>query len=499
MKNKSHLASMNQVDKEVYYGIIPILQKERIYSFWDILLVTAAWAIATWCYVQGGYVSTLVGFREALTSTIFGMVLAGLLLCSVVLISTRYGIDIWMYQRALFGYLGVIVIFILSIAASFGYEAINAKLYANSITLLMESAGVSVGEAWSPWIATTCIIFGAWIALRGPIAVKIATRIMVPSLLLLGVVIIGLVFSQFSFSELAAIKPLYADAYGGPRENFMMVMEWNIAFIFTWVAATGVLARLVKRERASYWGHVWGFSIIMAIFISIGTLTALAMLSMTGKESVDPTEWLIELGGPIMGVLSLIFIGIANITTQAVALYSFTVSTKIIRPNWSYNKVAIFWSVWCIALIFWGGIWDYYDVFLAVVGSTCGPLTALILTDFYIVRKRKFSMRAIYRLAGANAYKYTGGFNIPVLISFGVGLFCYFLVYDPINSVIKSGIFLYTTATGFAMVTSSCSYIVLSLIKPINRYLRKDMQEEQEFKSVSKSSDLPLASNNENA
>ncbi|MBP1933359.1 purine-cytosine permease family protein [Ammoniphilus resinae] len=472
-------SQVNQVNNDVYYGIIPILHKERIYGFWDILLVTGAWAIATWCYVQGGYIATLVGVKEAITSTLFGMTFSGLILCLAVLIPTRYGIDLWVYQRALFGYLGVVVMAVLAIMASFGYEAVNADLYANSITLLLDSAGIPVGEAWKPWIASTCIIFGGWIALRGPIAVKRATQIMVPSLMLVGVVIIFLVFRSYSFSELAAIKPLYPDAYGGPFENYMMVMEWNIAFIFAWFAALGVLARLVRNERTSYWGHVGGFSVIMAIFICIGALTALAMVAATGKESVDPTEWLIELGGPTLGILSLIFIGVANVTTQAVALYSFTVSTKIIKPDWNYKKVAIFWSVWCIVLLFWGRVFEYYSVFLAVVGATSGPMIALLLTDFYLVRKQRFSLKAIFQIKGNNAYKYTGGFNIPVLIAYGLGLYSYFLVYDPINYVIKSDIFLYTTATGLSMIVSAGVYYILSLFKPINQYLRKDVMDQE--------------------
>lgn len=478
-------SGLNQLDNEVYYGIIPLLRKDRIYNFWDILLVTGAWAIATWCYVHGGQIATIVGMKEALTATFFGMTIAGLVLCLAIIIPTRHGIDIWVYQRAMFGYVGVVVFAILIIASQFGYEAVNAKVYAGSIMGILDAFGVHPPEAWEPWIASTCIILGGWIALRGPIAVKKATRIMVPSLIAVGIIIVLSVFTKFSFSDLASITPPYIDSYGSSWESYMLVMEWNIAFIFAWFGALGVLARMVKTERASYWGHVGGFSVIMAIFICIGALTALAMYAATGIESVDPTDWLIELGGPLFGLLSLVFIGIANITTQAVALYSLTVSTKIIKPDWSFKKVAIFWSFWCIVLIFWGGIWDYYNVFLALIGATCGPIVALLLVDFYIVRKQKFSMRALYQVDGLNSYRYTGGYNIPVLVSFAAGIAGYFFAYDPINAVPRMEIFLYTTATGFAMLVSAAVYLILNMFKPINAYLRKDIQQDKHYKKAS--------------
>lgn len=466
-----------RVNEEVYYGIIPTTRKDKMYNFWDILLATGAWAIATWCYVQGGYGATILGMKEVITNTFFGMTLAGLILCLAVIIPTRYGIDLWVYQKAVFGYRGMTLIAILAIASSFGYEAINAQLYANSITKIVEAAGIRVASGWSPWIASTCILFGMWIALRGPIAVKKATRIMVPSLMAVGVIIIILVFSNYSFAELAAIKPLNLADYPNRWEAYMIVMEWNIAFIFAWYAALGVLPRLVKTERESYWGHVGGFAMIMAIFICIGAITALAMVAATGVESVDPTEWLITLGGPALGLLSLIFIGIANITTQAVALYSFTVSTKVLKPDWSYRNVAIFWSVWCLILVFWGGIWNYYSTFLSVVGAICGPGVALLLVDFYIIRKQRFSMASLYSRKKSSAYNYTGGFNIAVCIAFAAGIICYFLVYDPINAVPRSNVFLFTTATGLAMAVSAGTYWLLSQFEPIRRYIRKDLDE----------------------
>lgn len=481
--SKQH--KLNQTDNEVYYGTVPMLRNERVYSFWDILLATGAWAIATWCYVHGAQIAKIVGLKAAVTNTLFSMVLVGLIMYFLVIISTRHGIDIWVYQRALFGYVGVVFFAMFMIAAQFGYPALNAKVYSSSIMKIVEASGIPLSEAWTPWIASTCIIFGGWIALKGPIAVKKATRIMVPSLILVGVIIVASVFIKFSPSSLDSIQPPQADLYASFWEGYMVVTEWNIAFIFAWFVALGVFARLVKTERASYWGHIGGFSILMAVFIGFGALTSLAILAGTGIQSNDPTHWLIELGGPVFGLLSLVFIGIANITTQAVAVYSMTVSTKVIKPEWSFNKVAIFWSIWCIVLIFWGGIWEYYNVFLSVVGAVCGPAVALILVDFYLIRKQQFSMRSLYQVEGRKAYTYTKGFNIPAIISFAFGVVGYISIYDPINAVPKSDIFLFTTATGFAVIISGSVYYLLSRVKPINTYLLKDIEEQQTDKKIS--------------
>src|SRR5699024_1959733 len=353
--NSNNNSQIDNISNESYYGIIPLVKKDKIYGFWDVFLVTGAWAIATWAYVQGGEIAAVLGLKQSLSSIFFGMALAGLVISLCVVITTRYGIDIWIYQKALLGYLGLIIFAVIMLATQLGYDVINTEVFASSVIKIMGASGIHLSDSWTPWIATICALLGLWIALRGPIAVRNATRIMVPMLLLIGVIILATVFTKFSFSELLQVKPLYANEYGSNHESYMVVTEWNIAFIFGWFASIGVVSRLTKTERKSYWGHFGGFTFIMASFVSIGVITALAMLAATGTESVDPTDWLLELGGPVLSILSLIFISIANITTVAVSLYGIAISTKVLKPNLKFKYVTTFWAGWIVVLIFWGG------------------------------------------------------------------------------------------------------------------------------------------------
>ncbi len=70
----------------------------------------------------GGYIGNVLNFTQDLTNTLFGMVLAGLVIYLAVIICTRFGIDLWVYQKAVYGYKLYILIFILSIGSTWGYE-----------------------------------------------------------------------------------------------------------------------------------------------------------------------------------------------------------------------------------------------------------------------------------------------------------------------------------------------------------------------------------------
>lgn len=472
----SKKSKVNQVSNEIYYGSVPLLRKDKIYGFWDVFLITGAWAIATWAYVQGGENATIVGLKEAFTTAFFGMTLAGIMLTFCTVITTRYGIDIFAYMKALFGYVGLVAMGLILLASLLGYDVINTEVYGSSMMKVLDAFGISLSDKWTPWISITCVLFGVWIALRGPIAVKYATRIMVPALMALGAIIVFTVFLKYSLADLMEVKPLHADEYGSTEENYMTALEWNISFIFAWFTSIGIASRLTKTERKSYWGHLGGFSIVMASFVFLGTLTALAMVSATGKESTDPTDWLIELGGPVTSLFALLFIAIANITTVAVSLYGATISTKVLMPKLNYKITCLLWAAWIVLLVFWGGLWEYYSVFLAVLGASSGSATSLIIVDFFVVRKRKVSMKDLYQINNNQAYKYSKGFNIPALFSFFAGISGYLLIYDPVAAVPRHAIFQYTTATGFAVLVSGLVYLILSLLTPVNNYLRQDIR-----------------------
>ena len=64
-----------QVEKEAFFGIAPVLKREKLYGFLDALLVLSGYCIATWSYTQGSYLATLVGFKQLLIGAFFGAIL----------------------------------------------------------------------------------------------------------------------------------------------------------------------------------------------------------------------------------------------------------------------------------------------------------------------------------------------------------------------------------------------------------------------------------------
>lgn len=253
----------------------------------------------------------------------------------------------------------------------------------------------------------------------------------------------------------------------------MYVLESNFAFCMSWFVALGILPRLVKTESGSLWGHLLGMGLAMTCFICIGIISGTYM-GAYGIYSEDPTESLLIIGGPVLGVVSLLSIACANISTQALEIYTLSLATKVLRPSWNYRRIGTFWLVVVLFLTFSEKVWDYYSSFVSLGGCVYASAIAIFIVDFFILRRQQIDLRSIYMRN--DAYRYSNGFNLVTIVAFAIGVATFFLLFDPIAYVARSNLFFVTTATGGSFLASGLSYLVLGFIPCFRRYLLKDRE-----------------------
>jgi len=62
---------------------------------------------------------------------------------------------------------------------------------------------------------------------------------------------------------------------------------------------------------------------------------------------------------------------------------------------------------------------DHYENFLLFIGAMFVPLFGVVLTDYFLIRRRRLNLEEIYKVGGE--YWYYKGFNIRALASWAVG------------------------------------------------------------------------------
>ena len=462
------------IAREALFGSLPILANERLYGFLDGLLLLSGYCIATWSYTQGAYLASLVGFRQLLIGAFFGALLMLCLYQLPVILSVRYGIDIWIWLRAVFGGRGIQVMTAVIIVVNYPWYAVCADLFASSMERLASLLGLPLpGGAHGP-LGLVCILLGTLLALRGPRAMTAVTRALVPLLLAVGVLVLIVGFRAVPFSAIWDYRPAREE------ENalaYLISIEANFAFVITLVGGMAGIPRLMRSERAGFWAGVLGQGLSGSFFVVIGAVIAIATQTVTGRMTEDPTLMLAVLAAPAMALCSLLLVAFANIGTQAVGAYLYGVMLKSAFRTARYRRILFLLTVYACGLTLWGGVVEYFGSFLTLSACIYAPLAALLFSDFFFVRRQRLSLRSAFGLPGYGAYRYSGGFNLVGLCCAAAGAALSLAVYDPVSGTVHCPALFFLTPTGLSFLGTAALYRLLSLIPLIRRYLLRDRDE----------------------
>jgi nucleobase:cation symporter-1, NCS1 family len=149
-----------------------------------------------------------------------------------------------------------------------------------------------------------------------------------------------------------------------------------------------------------------------------------------------------------------VVIFVSVMATNTLVVYGMTMSYENLRPKSNYLRAALVIGLISIAGATWQGILDRFVSFLFLISALFVPVFAIMIVDYWIRRRGRYSARDLVVSRGG-AYWYLGGVNPIAVGSFVVGaaLAFYWIRISPL----PLGATLPTFAVTFVL------YLVLSL------------------------------------
>lgn len=434
---------------------LPLLRSERIWGFWGFSSVNVGLSIATWAFLQGGAVAMHVGAEAAIASIVLGYGISCLLVALVPCLPTaKHGIEQFVSLRSVFGIHGARILMVaMSAFVAMAWCAVLAIMFGHALRNVMNqvfNAGFSESGVAVSVIALAAVVFSWLVLARGPISVGWVNRIVAPGLVIVTVGMLLLVFTQTSWSELAAMPPLAST--GDPHLDFMLAVELNIAGGFAWWPNVGNLARLTRSPRAAFWPNMVGLFLTSVIAAGVGVFAALAL------ASEDPTMWMVPLGGAVLGVIALSFVGFANATSIVSQSYSSMIALKggggrlLRRVPWPVLAAGVLAPA-ALLVFFPGAVYENYSRFVSWSATLVAPLCAVQLVDYFFLRKRQLRLREFYLPPAQSQYGFWRGYNPAAFIAIAAGAVTYTLLIDPVT---------HEPMPGFEYVTASIPAVVVA-------------------------------------
>jgi nucleobase:cation symporter-1, NCS1 family len=445
-------------------GALPLLPGERTWGGFALFGNCACAAVATWCFIIGGYLSFYLPAVQGTIVLIVGQLIGVFFVfLACVPTGTRYGLEGVRSSRPQLGVRGSYLSLALLVVFTLGWNTLLVIFCGRAGAailiggrLLPESAR-SVTEV-AVGLAALVVV---WFLLRGgPDSLRNAGPIIAISVIVLAVFIIGLIVAKFGWSAIIHAKPT---APSGDRLlDYVIPIELMIASGLSWWPYVGGMVRLSQSARRSILPVVLGLGVAVSVVCVTGLFSGLAVPESGG----DPTTYLIELGGLAFGIPTLAFIMLANVGTTMVGAYVSALALKqqsAIDRRLPWNAATtIALGATAVVLIFLATpFFDHFGTFLAFSGVLLGPLCGIQIADYFFIRKQTLDIRSLYSNEHpSNAYWFTGGFNIVGLVSMAAGVGTYFALLDPITFE-SSPVFKYTTASVPATLVAMATYVVL--------------------------------------
>jgi NCS1 family nucleobase:cation symporter-1 len=317
-----------------------------------------------------------------------------------------------------------------------------------------------LGDTADYWLAAVfgilALLLTWWVVVKGPVYIKWFNWVVAPGLVIVMVILLVFIFQNYGWSEIVAAKP--TGPSGDNLWDYTIAIEWSLGFAFSWWWIMGAMSRITKTQRAVAVGFVVGEAFPAGIAIIIGMFTALVV------GTFDPTEWLIPVAGRGWGVVGLVFMVLANITSGALMAYAggMAVRTYKVGRKWSWRLTTFFVLLPAIiTMLFQDFIYTRLGQVLAIWAILLAPLTAIVFVDYFLLRKQHLDLKAVYDGSPGSKYYFWKGVNPAFVVSVVVSFGFYYWMLDPI-SLRSSGLFKYTGAAIPTFILAGIVYYALT-------------------------------------
>lgn len=445
-------------------GRLPVRPNARTWSPVALFGATTSAAVATWCFIGGGFAAYYLPVGPGVLALTAGTLLgAFFVIISAVPSSTRYGIEAMRSTRPTFGTRGSYITLAIVLAIMVGWNSVLTVFLGNASAQALVAMG-TIPESSALGVSVTAslasLVLVVWLLRKGPDAVRDIGPIVASGIVLLSALIAFVLIVKVGPGRLLALPAL--EPHPDPGLNLALVVELGVAGGLSWWPYVGTLTRYSRSTRGAIAPAILGLGWMMSAVLAVGLMAAVAAPHSGG----DPTMFLIEVGGPSLGVVALLFIVFANVGTAVVGVYVSALSLKQVptvdrRIGWRGVTVLVTLPVALIVAFFPGVFLDYYQNFLAFIGVLLGPICGVQVADYYFVRRQNLNLRALYAQTHGQEYWYQGGFNLAGVCGLAAGMTTYLLLLNPLTYMPNVDAFKFLTASIPAILTAGIVYLML--------------------------------------
>lgn len=373
------------------------LSGRRVFMIWLAANLVVTTMLTGTLFVPG------VDFSQAAWAIVIGTALGATVLTAVGAIGTRTGLATMQLSRGAFGLRGSMLTVAANVMVLMGWSWVQAMLAGVTVNHLVAGyTGWSNPVLW----CVVCQIVVVALAIFGHQGIAKVE----PWLAVLILAIMGYIFyvalSSFSLGDYQALP---ADTSLGMTSA--VALDIVIATAISWTVLSADLNRFARSTRAGVVGSGIGYTLSTTLAMLLGLIGISYLFARGGSPSeFDPAPFVDGFGTPIALV---IFFSV--MATNTMAVYGMTTSAIGLRSGKRFRFLPTALVLGTISIVgsTWLALLDQFATFLTVVGAFFIPVFAIMIVDYYVIRRARYTPDLLR--ASGGAYWYQAGVNWAAL------------------------------------------------------------------------------------
>jgi NCS1 family nucleobase:cation symporter-1 len=437
--------------------LAPTGPEQRTWTTYNIAALWIGMAIVITTYaLAAGLMAAGMNWWQALLTISLGnlIVLVPMLLNAHA--GTKYGVPFPVFVRASFGVRGANFAAMARALVACGWFGIQTWLGG----LALDALTTALWGGWANVPGHQFIAFFVFwaiqvaIILAGIEGVKYFESLSAP-LLIVG----SIALLVWGFSAGGGVSEVFTNSAKLQQGDapfwalFWPSLAANVGYWITLSLNIPDFTRYAKTQRSQVLGQAFGLPLTMTAFSFIGIAVTAATVVVFGEAIWDPVAVVTRVTGsiPALLIIAMIVIVLAQISTNMAA--------NVVSPSFDFSNLAPKYisfrtggmitaliGVLSFPWVLLESVGAYIFTWLVGYGSLLGAIGAVMIVDYWIVRKRQLSLADLYKHDGI--YAYSGGWNWKAIAAVLIG------VIPVIPGFLKAA-----TTPGFAGVFSNPTFV----------------------------------------
>ena len=244
--------------------------------------------------------------------------------------------------------------------------------------------------------------------------------------------------------------------------SYLLWLTAMVGFWATMSISIADITRYASTQKDQMAGQFIGLPGTMMLYSFVGIfVTCAAVINFKDVLIADDAPWdpvslIAKFKSPVVVIVAQIFMLIATLSTNIAAnvIAPANAFSNLFPKKISFRMGGLITGIIGIVIAPW---WLLNEIsgFLIFVSGLLGPVLGILITDYYLIRKKRIELAELYKVEGLYSYKKTG-FNKAAIIALFIGVFLALIGYWlPVLN------FLYSLSWFTGFIISSIIYYVM--------------------------------------